>query len=124
VSEAVRKAFLTEFTKNGHRAENSGRNIVVSGTIKNFWFDYYMGSFSDECMGIVDIELKIIDGETGKELFIQSYRDNYYEELGWLLNSKIERVMDTVLERLVFQVVRDPKLIIALKSVAGDAPPQ
>jgi uncharacterized lipoprotein YajG len=117
VPQIIREAISTEFIKNGHLVTNVNRNILLSGTITSFWFDYQMNFWTIEFMGTVGVDLNVIDGKSGAVLLTRAYQGHYNEKSMGGLEGTWERVMSTALERMVQQMSTDNKLIQIIKAL-------
>jgi curli biogenesis system outer membrane secretion channel CsgG len=116
VPQIVREAILTEFLKNGHLS-GGDKNIILSGTITSFWFDYQINFWTVEFMGTVSVDLNVLDGKTGSVLLTRAYHGHYNEKSMGGLEGTWERVMNAALERMVQQMSTDNKLIQVLKDL-------
>jgi len=112
VADIVREALATEFRKNGHDVAAGDRgDVVLSGTITEFWFDVEQG-WALDLMGEVAVTLEVADGRSGARLLTARYQGDSVE--GGSGNMGAERVMNRALRRLVREVATDPRLIAVL----------
>jgi uncharacterized lipoprotein YajG len=123
VPDIIREAFTAELSKNGHGIAASNKDLLFTGEITNFWFDYQMNFWTIEFMGTVAVNLKLTDGKTGAALFSRQYQGHYNEKSMGGLNDTWERVMNTALERMIEEMSTDPKLIETLQKIQGPSSP-
>jgi uncharacterized lipoprotein YajG len=116
VSQVVKEALVAEFSKNGHLIGPADSQLIISGDITSFWFDYQIGFWTIQFMGTVGIDLKVTDKATGDVLYSRSYQGHYNEESLGGLEGTWQRVMNTALEQMVRDVSTDSKLIDLLKT--------
>jgi uncharacterized lipoprotein YajG len=119
VPDIIREAVTAELSKNGHVIAASNKDLLFTGEITNFWFDYQMNFWTIEFMGTVAVNLKLTDGKTGTALLSRQYQGYYNEKSMGGLNDTWERVMNTALERMVEEMSTDPKLIETLQKIQG-----
>lgn len=116
VPEIVREALLAEFTKNGHVLDAGGASdIILSGEITTFWFDYQIGFWTIEFMGTIGIALNAMDAKSGAPLLTRAYQGHYAEKSMGGLEGTWQRVMNVALERTMREMSTDPRLVQALK---------
>lgn len=116
VPDIVKEALATEFRKNGHDVTTSDRDLVVSGEITTFWFEFQVNFWTVEFFGTSAVTLNVLDGRTGQTLLTRSYQGHYTEKSGGGLDATWERVMNEALQRMVREVSTDLQLIRALKA--------
>jgi curli biogenesis system outer membrane secretion channel CsgG len=114
VTDIVRDALVAEFAKNGHRLDGSPQ-FKVAGEVTTFWFNTNIGAFTVEFVGTVGVALNVVDTRTGATVLSRPYQGNYNERSMGGLDETWERVLNTALERMVQQVVTDPRLVEALR---------
>jgi hypothetical protein len=115
VIDIVRDALIAEFTRNGHHRDGSPEFKLV-GEVTNFWFDTNIGAFTIEFVGAVGMALNVMDTRTGATVLSRSYQGNYNERsMGGGFGNTWERVLNTALERMIQQIVTDPRLVEALR---------
>jgi uncharacterized lipoprotein YajG len=115
VATIVRDAIVTEFTASGHRAGDDA-DLIVSGAITTFWFDWASHSTSLELTGTVAADLTISDAASGRPLVRRAYRGRYSEtSLVGVAEPTWQRVMNIALQRMVRDVAADPGLLTALR---------
>ena len=111
-------SFLAAFKKNGHFiAISKIKDISISGSITNFWFDTQMNFWTVEFMGTVSVDIKVVNGKTGDVLLTRIYQGHYNEKSMGGLEKSWEHVMNSALEKVIFEVGTDPKFIKALQSI-------
>lgn len=121
VPDIVRDALVVELSKNGHNISPTNKDLVFSGEITTFWFDYQINFWTIEFMGTVAINLNLLDGKTGSPLFSRQYQGHYNEKSTGGYTGTWEKVMNTALERLLEDVSTDAKLLEALKKFQTQA---
>lgn len=123
VPEIVRDALAVEFMKNGHNVGGAPGDVMLSGEIKTFWFDYQINFWTVDFMGTVEVALSVADGEDGAPLLKRTYQGHYTEKSMGGLEGTWERVMNVALERMVRELSTDSKLLQVLKRERiGSAP--
>ena len=115
VSEIVTDALATELRKNGHEVTAANRDLVISGDITTFWFEFQVNFWTVEFFGTSAVTLNVVDG-TGKTLLTRNYQGHYTEKSGGGLDATWERVMNEALQRMVREVSTDLQLIRVLKA--------
>jgi uncharacterized lipoprotein YajG len=116
VPEIVREALATEFRKNGHDVTSAERDLVVSGEITTFWFEFQINFWTVEFFGTSAVTLNLVDGRTGATLLTRNYQGHYTEKSGGGLDATWERVMNEALQRMVREVSSDLQLIRVLQA--------
>jgi len=115
VATIVRDAIVTEFTASGHRTGDDA-DLIVSGTITTFWFDWASHFTSLELTGTVAADLTISDAASGRPLVRRACRGSYSEtSLVGVAEGTWQRVMNIALQRMVRDVASDPGLLTALR---------
>jgi Uncharacterized lipoprotein len=117
VPQIVQEAMVTEFRKNGHLTTSNNKDLLLSGTITSFWFDYQVNFTTVEFMGTVSVDLDVTNGKTGSVMLTRAYQGHYNEKSLGGLEATWERIMNVALERMVQQMSTDNKLVQALKSL-------
>ena len=122
VTQIVKEAIVTEFQKNGHLMAGDHRDLLLSGTVTSFWFDYHVSFITIEFMGTVSVDLDVTNGKTGAIMLTRTYQGHYNEKSLGGLGGTWERIMNVALERMVQQMSTDNKLVQALEGLeaAGD----
>ena len=116
VPDIVKEALTTEFRKNGHEVTNANRDLVVSGDITTFWFEFQVNFWTVEFFGTSTVTLNVTDGKSGTTLLTRSYQGHYTEKSGGGLDGTWERVMNEALQRMVREISTDVQLIRVLKA--------
>jgi hypothetical protein len=116
VPEIVKDALTAEFRKNGHEVTTANRDLVISGDITTFWFEFQVNFFTVEFFGTSAVKLNVVDGKTGKTLLTRDYQGHYTEKSGGGLDGTWERVMNEALQRMVREISTDLQLIRVLKA--------
>lgn len=115
VPDIIREALAAEFRKNGHEVAAAERDLVLSGEVTEFWFDYQMNFWTVEFFGTSAIVLNVADGRTGATLLTRTYQGHYTEKSMGGLDATWERVMNEALQRMVREVGSDARLVQVLK---------
>jgi hypothetical protein len=111
IPEIVREALAVELKRNGHMVVGGGSDVVLSGEILEFGFSPSVGR------GSVEIALTALDGNSGSQLFKQTYYGTHEETTyAW------QRVMNMALAALVHEIATDPRLVQALAGSSRLAP--
>jgi uncharacterized lipoprotein YajG len=116
VPDIVKDALVAEFRKNGHEVAAAERDLVISGDVTTFWFDFQVNFWTVEFFGTSAVTLNVIDGKTGATLLTRSYQGHYTEKSGGGLDETWERVMNEALQRMVREISTDLQLIRVLKA--------
>lgn len=116
VSDIVKDALATEFRKNGHDVTTANRDLVLSGDITTFWFEFQVNFWSVEFFGTSAVTLNVVDGKSGTTLLTRNYQGHYTEKSGGGLDATWERVMNEALQRMVREISTDVQLIRVLKA--------
>jgi len=119
VPEIVREAIVSAFNKNGHIVTSDEKDIVVSGEIETFWFEYQANTWEVEFMGTVDVNMVVQDSRTGQVLFSKRYSGYHNTALKGGYHKEMADEMNAALENLTDQISNDPKLIEVLKSYSA-----
>jgi hypothetical protein len=112
----VKETLAAEFWKNGHDVTAASRDLVISGDITTFWFEFQVNFWSVEFFGTSAVTLNVVDGKTGTTLLTRNYQGHYTEKSGGGLDATWERVMNEALERMVREISTDVQLIRILKA--------
>jgi uncharacterized lipoprotein YajG len=117
VSDLVREAVATEFSRHGHRVGADSRT-ALEGEITTFWTDGQIGFATIDLLGSISITLAAIDRSTGARLYSRSYHAEHTETVMFGTDGALERALNRAMEKLVRDVASDIGLLRVLRERA------
>jgi hypothetical protein len=118
VADIVRDALAVELVQNGHTLVQDRADVVLAGTVDEFWLDVVEGRSLAQYIGRVAIGLAVQDGRTGATLAIRRYVGIKRAEGDPKTEAVWRDVMDAALVRAIHDVATDHELVSALGRTA------
>jgi hypothetical protein len=115
VPTIVRDAIVTELKRSGHLLD-APSNLLLTGEVTAFWFDYHLHFATVDFIGRVSVVLNATDKRTGTALLTRTVSAEYTEQSWGGGEGTWERVMNTALARLVRAMSTDDELLRLLKT--------
>lgn len=117
VDEIVEEAVRNALQKNEFKLVSTA-NVEIVGSVKNFWFERKMNFWTVEFMGTVDVEISLINKETGEVLYSREYNGHYNEKSAGGYLKTWERVMNLALDNMMESFIFDVQVASAINSVS------
>jgi hypothetical protein len=115
VATIVRDAIVAEFTGSGHRT-GEDPDLIVSGTITTFWFEWTSRFTALEFTATVAADLTISDAKSARPLVRHTYQGHYSEtSMVGGVEGTWQRVMNIALRRMMRDIASDPGLLTVLR---------
>ena len=115
VQSIVSNGISAGLKQNGHNAPANNPEIIITGSVKKFWFETDVNFWTVEFIGEVQCDLKFIHETTGQEIYSSSYQGTYSEKVGGGLNKTWQRIMSVAVDKLVEDITFDEDLAEALE---------
>jgi len=116
VSDAV-----TEALEHNRQTVGPEGSILVKGDVKRFWFEVDPNFFTVKFMGTVTCDISFTDKLSNELIYQKEYVGNYEKETGGGLEATWTEVMSLSLENMIDSMIKDPRLVAALKANATKA---
>jgi Uncharacterized lipoprotein len=112
VTDVVAEALRAGLQQNGHAIAVPG-NIIISGSVTRFWFEFKPNFWTIEFTGNVECDLQFTIAGS-QEVYKSRYSGTYTKKTGGGMEATWTEVMDASVEKLVEDIVFDANLIEAL----------
>lgn len=119
VPEIVADAVAQSLEHNGKTIAEAG-NLTILGDVTQFWFEVDQGFWTVKFSGSAACDFEFVDSATGMTIYENSYIGNYEKKAAGGLEATWAEVMTLALHDLVDAMIKDPRLVAALKALGRE----